>query len=51
MKGFQTSMPVNNMVSPPAAGLGDGYITIGHGIIDAPPIFVQNRTSDCSSKE
>ncbi|GLH07352.1 Uncharacterized protein GBIM_12824, partial [Gryllus bimaculatus] len=31
-------------------GLGDGYITIGHGIIDPPQLFLQNRNSECASE-
>lgn len=29
--------------------LGDGYITIGHGILDPPQLFIQSRNAECSS--
>lgn len=46
-----TTLPGGHIVTPAAAGLGDGYITIGHGILDPPQLFVQNRVPDCPSEE
>jgi len=40
-----------HIISPPTAGLGDGYITIGHGILDPPQLFMHNKSADCSAKE
>jgi hypothetical protein len=40
-----------HIIAPPSAGLGDGYITIGHGILDPPQLFMQNKSVDSSSKE
>jgi hypothetical protein len=40
-----------HIIGPPSAGLGDGYITIGHGILDPPQLFMQNKAADCSTKE
>ncbi|XP_067001149.1 roquin-1 [Anabrus simplex] len=56
-QGYPTALPSSalagshHIVAPPSAGLGDGYITIGHGILDPPQLFVQNRTADRSSDE
>jgi hypothetical protein len=40
-----------HIIGPTSAGLGDGYITIGHGILDPPQLFMQNKAADCSTKE
>ncbi|KDR20501.1 roquin-1 [Zootermopsis nevadensis] len=40
-----------HIMAPPSAGLGDGYITIGHGILDPPQLFMQNKPADCSTKD
>jgi hypothetical protein len=40
-----------HILAPPPAGLGDGYITIGHGILDPPQLFMQNKSADCSTAE
>jgi hypothetical protein len=40
-----------HIIGPPSAGLGDGYITIGHGILDPPQLFMQNKAADCATKE
>lgn len=40
-----------HIIGPPSSGLGDGYITIGHGILDPPQLFMQNKAADCSSKD
>lgn len=40
-----------HVIGPTSAGLGDGYITIGHGILDPPQLFIQNKAADCSTKE
>jgi hypothetical protein len=40
-----------HILAPPSAGLGDGYITIGHGILDPPQLFMQNKSADCSAAE
>ncbi|PNF24679.1 hypothetical protein B7P43_G17554 [Cryptotermes secundus] len=40
-----------HVIGPTSAGLGDGYITIGHGILDPPQLFIQNKTADCSTKD
>jgi hypothetical protein len=40
-----------HILAPPSAGLGDGYITIGHGILDPPQLFMQNKSADCSTAE
>ncbi|KAJ9592634.1 hypothetical protein L9F63_015689, partial [Diploptera punctata] len=38
-----------HIIAPPSAGLGDGYITIGHGILD--PHFLQSKSAECSTKD
>ncbi|XP_069705401.1 roquin-1 [Periplaneta americana] len=40
-----------HIIAPPSAGLGDGYITIGHGILDPPQLFMQNKSTECSAKD
>ncbi|PSN35868.1 hypothetical protein C0J52_11651 [Blattella germanica] len=37
-----------HIIAPPSAGLGDGYITIGHGILD--PHFLQSKSVECSKE-
>lgn len=50
-QGYPPPLPASaHIVGPASAGLGDGYITIGHGIVD-PQLFVQSRASECTSDE
>ncbi|XP_044734372.1 roquin-1 [Chrysoperla carnea] len=45
---YLTNAANQNMqtIAPPTAGLGDGYITIGHGICDPPQLYIK-----CQSQE
>ncbi|XP_046391150.1 roquin-1 isoform X1 [Ischnura elegans] len=42
-------LPAGHIVATPNSSLGDGYITIGHGIIDPPQLFVQGRNTECAA--
>ncbi|XP_063240997.1 roquin-1 isoform X2 [Bacillus rossius redtenbacheri] len=47
-----SQLSAGRIVGPAPASLGDGYITIGHGIVEAPQLLVGARPApDCPSKE
>nr|CAD7195466.1 unnamed protein product [Timema douglasi] len=47
-----SQLAAGHIVGPTTTGLGEGYITIGHGILDPPQLFLNNRaTAESASKD
>nr|CAD7423285.1 unnamed protein product [Timema monikensis] len=53
LAGCPTSqLAAGHIMGPTTTGLGEGYITIGHGILDPPQLFLNNRaTAESASKD